>query len=95
MHKLALGLDSLNEDVLKKFTMDSIKKFTSLIDIQNVKESNDNHKKEIIDKAKLINQLIRDLGFKNIFDNQTKLNRKEFLERVEAVTNNNIIFTNP
>jgi hypothetical protein len=95
MHKLALGLDSLNEDVLKKFTMDSIKKFTSLIDIQNVKESNDNHKKEIIDKAKLINQLIRDLGFKNIFDDKTKLNRKEFLERVEAVTNNNIIFTNP
>jgi hypothetical protein len=92
---LALGLDNLNENILKTFTMDSIKKFTSLIDIQNVKETNDNHKKEIIDKAKLINQLVKDLGFKNIFDNQTKLNRKEFLEKVETVTKNNIIFTNP
>ena len=73
--------------------MDSIKKFTSLIDIQKVKETNDNHKKEIIDKAKLINQLVKDLGFKNIFDNQTKLNRKEFLEKVESVTKNNIICT--
>ena len=45
MYKLTLGLDTLNEDVLKKFTKESIKKFTSLIDIQNVKESNDNHKK--------------------------------------------------
>ena len=52
-------LDELNENVLKTFTMDSIKKFTSLIDIQNVKETNDNHRKEIIDKAKLINQLIK------------------------------------
>ena len=73
--------------------MDSIKKFTSLIDIQNVKETNDNQKKEIVDKAKLINQLVKDLGFKNIFDNQTKLNRKEFLEKVETITKNNIIFT--
>jgi len=40
MHKLALGLDSLNEDVLKKFTMDSIKKFTSLIDIQKKRSRN-------------------------------------------------------
>ena len=95
MHKLALGIDILTESVMKTFTMDSIKKFTSLIDIQNVKETNDNHKKEIIDKAKLINQLVKDLGFKNIFDNQTKLNRKEFLEKVETVTKNNIIFTNP
>ena len=60
MHKLALGIDILTESVMKTFTMDSIKKFTSLIDIQNVKESNDNHKKEIIDKAKLINQLVKD-----------------------------------
>jgi hypothetical protein len=95
MHKLALGLDELNENVLKTFTMDSIKKFTSLIDIQNVKETNDNHRKEIIDKAKLINQLIKDLGFKNIFDNQTKLKRSEFLEKVETIKKNNIIFTNP
>jgi hypothetical protein len=65
--------------------LDSIKKFTSLIDIQNVKETNDNHKKEII----------KDLGFKNIFDNQTKLKRQEFLEKIETVTKNNIIFTNP
>ena len=95
MHKLALGLDELNENVLKTFTKDSIKKFTSLIDIQNVKETNDNHRKEIIDKAKLINQLIKDLGFKNIFDNQTKLKRSEFLEKVETIKKNNIIFTNP
>ena len=95
MHKLALGLDNLNGNVLKTFTLDSIKKFTSLIDIQNVKETNDNHKKEIIDKAKLINQLVRDLGFKNIFDNQKKLKRQEFLEKIETVTKNNIIFTNP
>jgi hypothetical protein len=93
MHKLALGLDNLNENVLKTFTMDSIKKFTSLIDIQNVKETNDNHKKEIIDKAKLINQLVKDLGIKNIFDNEKKLNRKELLEKVETITKNNIIFT--
>ena len=52
-------------------------------------------KKEIIDKAKLINQLVKDLGFKNIFDNQTKLKRQEFLEKIETVTKNSIIFTNP
>jgi hypothetical protein len=93
LYKLALGVDILDENVLKTFSTESLKAFISLIDTKNIKNSNDNQYKEKVDKSNLINQLIRDLGFKNIFDTKT-ITREQLKTNIEYITKNNVLFTN-
>lgn len=91
--KKALGLDTIDEDIINTFDVSSVKNFVSLIDEKNVKNSKDNQTAEIKDRAKLINNLIKDLGFKNIFDS-SEIDKQTFTKNVENVMEKNILFTN-
>lgn len=90
--KMALGLDFLTEDVIKTFEKSSIKNFTSLIDENNIKNCDDNQTKEFKDKAKLINGLLKDLGYSHIFDT-TLVKNDVFVENMNKAMKNNKIFT--
>jgi len=97
-YKKALGIDILNndndgEEFVKKFDKDVIKKFVSLIDADNIKESTDNQTKEYKDKANLINDLIKQMGFTNIFDDKT-IFKTDFEPVIENIIKNNVLFTN-
>jgi len=92
-YKLAFGIDKLNEEVLKNFDKDSIKKFVSLIDIENINIVDDNHSKEFKDKSVMINKLIKDMGFSSIFDK--KIYKKDEFEKImDKILKENILYTN-
>lgn len=66
----SLGVDMLNEFIIDYYDSPSIiSNFTHLIDIQNIKNYNDNETKEKIKKVQLINKMISTLGFK-LFGNE-------------------------
>lgn len=102
-YKMALGVDKLNEEFLKTFDVNAIKKFVSLIDVENIsnykdsktgdiKKYTDNHTNEEKNKANLINGLIKDLGFNHIFDDKVIL-KNEFETNLNNCVEKNVIFT--
>ncbi len=97
-YKKQLGIDILenNEDSKKfcqNFNVNSINNFISLINADNIKESEDNQTKEFKNKAELLNKLIVDMGFENIFDNKQIL-KDDFVPKMENILKNNALFTN-
>lgn len=90
--KLALGVDKLDETIIKKFNVNSIKNYIGLIDENNIKDNDDNQTLELKDKSRLLNQLIKDLGFTNIFDNK-KIDKNLFIKNMNKVLNSNEVFT--
>jgi len=97
-YKKQLSIDILeNNEESKKFcemfNVNSINNFISLINLNNIKESTDNQTKEFKDRAQLINGLINDMGFANIFDNK-HIFKTEFEPAMENILKNNILFTN-
>jgi len=93
VYKHNLGLDELNEDVLKAFDLNTVSNFVSLIDIKNIKDHDDNQTLEAINKAEMVTKLINDMGFNNIFDT-TAYDRETFLKMAENVIKNNQMFVN-
>lgn len=105
VYKKALGIDFLvdgEEDdgviitgkkFIQTFDVNSINNFVSLIDTSNIKDYTDNQTKEYKDKAELINKLIVDLGFNNIFDTKQIL-KTDFETKMNEVLKNNVLFTN-
>jgi hypothetical protein len=97
-YKKQLGIDILenNEDSKKfcqNFNVNSINNFISLINADNIKESEDNQTKEFKNKAELLNKLIVDMGFENIFDNKQIL-KNDFVPKMENILKTNPLFTN-
>jgi hypothetical protein len=91
-YKKMLGVDYLDEKFLNEFTPNSINKFCSIIDINNISKSQDLHVQEEKEKAIQIRQLIKDLGFKNCFD--TGFIIKSNFEGIrENIIKNNNLFT--
>jgi hypothetical protein len=92
--KFHLGLDELNEDVIKVFDVQSVTNFTSLIDVKNIKEHDDNQTLETIDKSKIVNKLIKEIGFKNIFDQKKRIDKETFLTTAKQIIETNDMFKN-
>ena len=90
--KRSLGLDTVTEDLVKVFNKNSIKKFVSLIDIDNIRERTDNQTAEEKDRVIKLVSLINELGWSNIFDSK-KINETEFKTKVDFVIKNNVLFT--
>ena len=88
-----LGLDELNEDVLKSFDVHSIPHFISLIDIKNIRDHDDNQTLEAINRSSTIKQLIQEMGFANVFDNSA-IPKETFLATTTNIIANNEIFKN-
>jgi hypothetical protein len=97
-YKKAVGIDILEDnqdskEFCQKFNVNSINNFISLINADNIKESEDNQTKEYKDKAELINKLINDMGFDNMFDNKQIL-KDDFVPKMENILKTNPLFTN-
>jgi hypothetical protein len=90
--KRCLGVDVLNEEIIDKFTKESILNFTSLISDENIPHHTDNQTVEMRDRARLITGLINDLGFSHIFDTHI-IEGEQFDENVQNIISNNPIFT--
>jgi hypothetical protein len=78
--KFKLGVDTLDEDILKAYhyKYHHIMNFTALIDDANIPITNDNHHDELKCKVPIINELIQHLGFKHVFDTDKLYNKSDF-----------------
>ena len=81
------------EELLDKFlNVDKIKNLLNMIDIKNYKQDIDDKKEMNLDKLNMIKALLNDLGFKNVYDKETKIKKNELEERIISIKNNNKIF---
>ena len=81
------------EELLDKFlNVDKIKNLLNIIDIQNYRQDTDDKKEMNLDKIKMIKTLLNDLGFKNVYDKETKITKNELEERIINIKNTNDIF---
>ena len=69
-----------------------LKNMVNMIDEKNYKQETDDNKDINLDKLIMIKNLLSDLGYKNIYDRETKINNDELLEKMEHIKNNNKIF---
>lgn len=83
--KKCLGVDILNQDLIDNYDFSTIKNYISLIDIKNISKSSDNKYKEDVKKSEIVQKLINELGFINMYDRQTKINSNEFISRIEQL----------
>jgi len=88
--KKVLGIDKINEEVMLKYYKKTgvINNFASLIDIQNMRRSNDQSDLLKIKKIEIINNLLKELGYTSVMD-------KQLIEK-ETISNkiNELIETN-
>jgi len=91
--KLNLGLDELDADVLELFDDHSVSKFTSLIDIDNIKKNDDTDYLEAVDRSKQVKNLLQDIGFKHVFD-KTVIDKETFTKTAAKIIKTNEMFTN-
>ena len=88
-----LGIDELNKDIIKQYynKTDTIYKYTTLINNDNIKQNTSNEPLKDNKRSKIINKLINELGYTNIFDNKT-INENTFDKNLETIKTNNEIF---
>lgn len=79
----SLGVDDLNQELINDYDFSTIKKYVGLMNIENITKSSSNHYVEEVKRVEIIQKLINDLGFKNMYDRKTILNKDEFLSRIE------------
>ncbi len=94
--KKTLGINKLDKEILKKFTKKSISNFTSLIDERNIQNYDDQENKQTkkdIEKCKILNILLNDLGFEHIFDSKI-IFKENFEKAMNKILNGNPVFTN-
>jgi hypothetical protein len=90
--KKSLGLDYLNEDILKRFSKDSVKNFVSLISEDNIPDFEDLQTVEFRDKSRMLKSIINDLGFNHIFDKK-KILSDDFEKFMKDSIKKNPVFT--
>ena len=92
--KKSLGVDILDEDILKAYPNPSvITNFENLIDINNIKSTDTNKYKEEVLKTKIVNNIIDELGFK-IFNDKIQICKDDFESKIEKLINSNELFKN-
>jgi hypothetical protein len=85
LFKKCLGVDILNQDLIDNYDFSTIKKYVSLIDTKNIGKSTDNRYKEDVLKVEVVQKLINEMGFTNMYDRQTKIKADELLSRIELL----------
>ena len=93
-HKL--GLDVLSLDIIKLFYNKYylIDNLICLIDIKNYKLNNDAATIMHYNKSKLIIELIKDIGFNNIFNSKQYITNDELLTNFKMIFNNSELYSN-
>jgi len=90
-----LGVERLSSDILNTYygRTDSIYTFINLIDDTKLKEkAKTNSYNTQFYKLQLIKQMIKDIGYKNCFDN-VKITSENFGEALRTLINNNVYFS--
>ena len=89
--ELKLGVDSLDEGILKHFQygLHTIMYFSGLIDERNIPRATDNHFDELQYKIPIVRELLDKLGF-DMFNGNIKYSREEFSGKINALRNTNI-----
>jgi hypothetical protein len=83
--KKSLGVDILNQELIDNYEFSTIKKYIGLIDSDNIQKTTSNYYKEEIKRIEIVQSLINDLGFKNMYDRKTTLNNDEFTSRISQL----------
>ena len=91
-----LGLDILTLDIIKKFynKFYLIDNLIYLIDIKNYKLNNDAATIMNYNKTKLIIELIKDIGFNNIFDSKKYITNDELITNFKIIYNKSELYSN-
>ena len=90
--KRTLGVDALDKDILQNFHFkyETITNFCGLIDLANIPHSFDNQYDELKLKIPIIHELIKQLGFNNIFDTSSRIIKGDFYDNINKLKNTNI-----
>ena len=90
-----LGLDKLTYDITEFFYNNKtvIYNFINLIDQTNYKHSNEASNIISFEKLLLVNTLVKDIGFNNIFDNTYLLTAEQILNKFENIYKTNKLFS--
>jgi hypothetical protein len=94
LYKHNFGLDKIDDKLIKKLDERKLFNLMSLLDRRNLKSKKSSCYNEKIQSIKIdvIDKLIQDLGFKNMFDNKTYYFAEDFNVILTKLQNNNFIF---
>jgi len=87
LFRLYLGIDEVNQELIDNYDLSIIIKYLGLINIENIIKTNDNDNeyKEEVKRVEIVQKLINDLGFKNMYDRETIIKKDEFLSRIQKL----------
>jgi len=88
--KRLYGVDALNEDILK-IDKSQVKNFINLIDIDNLGNITDNQGKEAKKKIEIITELLKNIGYDNIYS-LSLIEKNDLQNRLNTIINNSLIF---
>jgi len=96
MYKRDLGLDMLNEDVMKCYyrKTNSVKNYIKLLDDDAIHYGNTQHADESNSRLDIVRNLIKLLGWKSATD-RTVLNDEQFKESIIGLVGKSKAFTDP
>lgn len=80
--KKCVGVDILNQEIIDDYDFSTIKKYIGLIDKRNIKQTTDNKYTEEIKRVEIINQLINNIGFENLYDKKS-IDENELLSNIK------------
>ena len=87
-----LGVDTLDQEILEDHhhKYHRITNFLALLDENNIKYSDDNQHEDLKYKMPIPRELIASLGYKNMFDRSSKLDKDAFTEKVNSLRGKSI-----
>ena len=74
--------------------INNIKKYISLIDTENIKDTNENNTTDARAKVNIINSVINTLGYTSIFD-KTNISAETFDENITNLIKTNDVYLKP
>ena len=92
--KKVLGIEKINEEIMLKYYKKTgvINNFASLIDIKNMKISNDPSDQLRIQKINIINNLLKEFGYSSIMDIDTLIEKNVLINKIEELKRTNKFF---
>ena len=86
-HCLELGVHTLDRQILEDyhFKYRRITNFCALIDAKNLRYTDDNQHDDLVAKLPVVRELITALGYENMFDRSTSIDRDAFTDKINSM----------
>ena len=86
-HCLELGVHTLDRQILEDyhFKYRRITNFCALIDAKNLRYTDDNQHDDLVAKLPVVRELITALGYENMFDRSTSIDRDAFTDKIKSM----------